>query len=203
MITSPIKSPSKNAPEVPLQCLCLLQLDVIHPRVEHDRSCALIALQDCRYLHRNVMSVHFNFSKGSTDMPDDGVYDDHSIAFSLAEGSEVVPGGDLKGQRRRRGRGPHPGLGSRLPLLVPQGPWCPGARAKDIWEDCILGAQGLCRETHGVEVVGVLAACCILTPDLWAAARDVSSAALRSLSWACFYTRSRICFSTASSLTCT
>ncbi len=84
-----------------------------------------------------------------------------------------------------------------------QGPWCPGARAKDIWEDCILGAQGLCRETHGVEVVGVLAACCILTLDLWAAARDVSSAALRSLSWACFSTRSRICFSTASSLTCT
>ncbi len=31
---------------------------------------------------------------------------------------------------------------------------------KDIWEDCVPGARGLCRETHGVEVVGVLAALC-------------------------------------------
>ncbi|KTF84544.1 hypothetical protein cypCar_00045517, partial [Cyprinus carpio] len=37
---------------------------------------------------------------------------------------------------------------------------------KDIWEDRVLGAPGLCRETHGVEVVGLLAACCILTLDL-------------------------------------
>ncbi len=44
--------------------------------------------------------------------------------------------------------------------------WFPGAGVKDIWEARVLGAQGLCRETHGVEVVGVLAAHCILTPDL-------------------------------------
>ncbi len=47
-----------------------------------------------------------------------------------------------------------------------QGPGFPGAGVKDIWEDCIPGARGLCRETHGVEVVGVLAARCIHTPDL-------------------------------------
>ncbi len=29
-----------------------------------------------------------------------------------------------------------------------------------------MGARGLCRETHEVEVVGVLAAGCIFTPDL-------------------------------------
>ena len=34
---------------------------------------------------------------------------------------------------------------------------------KDIWEDRILGAPGLCRKTHRVEVVGLLAARCILT----------------------------------------
>ncbi len=48
-----------------------------------------------------------------------------------------------------------------------QGSGFPGARVKDIWEDRAPGALGLCRETHGVEVVGVLAARCILTPDLW------------------------------------
>ncbi len=46
-----------------------------------------------------------------------------------------------------------------------QCPRCPGAGVKDIWEDCVLGAQGLCRETHGVEVVGVLAARCIHSLD--------------------------------------
>ncbi len=47
-----------------------------------------------------------------------------------------------------------------------QGPWFPGAGVKDIWQDRVPGARGLCRETHGVEVVGVLAARCILTLDL-------------------------------------
>ncbi len=47
-----------------------------------------------------------------------------------------------------------------------QGPEFPGAGVKDIWEDRVPGARGLCRETHGVEVVGVLAARCILTPVL-------------------------------------
>ncbi len=58
-------------------------------------------------------------------------------------------------------------------------------------------------EKHRVEVVGVLAACCILTPDLWASTRDVSRVALRSLSWACFPSSSWIYFSTASSSSCT
>ncbi len=47
-----------------------------------------------------------------------------------------------------------------------QGIRFPDARVKDIGEDRVLGAWGLCRETHGLEVVGVLAARCILTPDL-------------------------------------
>ncbi len=81
-----------------------------------------------------------------------------------------------------------------------RGPWCPGVGVKEAWEDCVLG---LCRGTHGVEVVGVLAACCILTPDLRASAQDVSSVALCSLSWACFSGRSWICFSMASSSRCT
>ncbi len=42
-----------------------------------------------------------------------------------------------------------------------------------------------------------------IVSDLWASARDVSSTALRSLSWACFSTRSRIIFSAASSSSCT
>ncbi len=59
-----------QAPEVPLQCLRLPQLGVIHPGVQHDRSKALVAFQDRWYLHRNIenmstrgtVSVHFNFS---------------------------------------------------------------------------------------------------------------------------------------------
>ncbi len=84
-----------------------------------------------------------------------------------------------------------------------QGPWFPGAGVKYIWEDRVLGAQGLCRETHRVEVVGVLEARCILTLDLWASAWDVYSIAHHSLSWACFPSSSRICFSTAFSSSCT
>ncbi len=80
---------------------------------------------------------------------------------------------------------------------------CSGAGVKDIWEDRIPGAWGLCRETHGVEVVEVLAAHCILTPDLWVSALDVSNVALRSLSWACFPSSLWISFSTASSSSCT
>ncbi len=38
-----------------------------------------------------------------------------------------------------------------------QGPWFPGAGVKAICDDRVPGARGLCRETHGVEVVGVLA----------------------------------------------
>ncbi len=84
-----------------------------------------------------------------------------------------------------------------------QGPGFPGTGVKDIWEYRVPGARGICRETHGVEVMGVLVAHCILTPDLWASTRDVSSVALRSLSWACFPSSSWICFSTASSSSCT
>ncbi len=66
------------------------------------------------------------------------------IAFRLAEESEVVPGGDLK-TGARRSRGCRPGLGLHLPLLV-----LPGSVVKDIWEYRVLGARGLCKETHGV-----------------------------------------------------
>ncbi len=45
-------------------------------------------------------------------------------------------------------------------------PWFPGAGVKAICDDRVPGARGLCRETYGVEVVGVLAARCILTPNL-------------------------------------
>ncbi len=69
----------------------------------------------------------------------------------------MVTGGDLKDRRERSRR---PGPGSRLPLL----PGFLGVRVKDIWEDRFPGTRGLCRETHGVEVVGVLYF--ILTPDL-------------------------------------
>ncbi len=82
-----------------------------------------------------------------------------------------------------------------------QCPWFPGAGVKAIWEDRVPGARGLCRKTHGVKAVGVLAASCILTPDLWASARDVSSVAFHFLSWACFSSSSWIFLSTASSCT--
>ncbi len=80
-----------------------------------------------------------------------------------------------------------------------QGPGFPDTGVKAIWDDRVPGAWGLCKETHGVEVVGVLAARCILTPDLWTSARDVSSVAFRFLSWACFPSSSWIRLSTASS----
>ncbi len=71
-------------------------------------------------------------------------------------------------------------ISSGPPLLLLH-PGFPGAGVKDIWEDRVPGARGLCRETYGVEVVGLLAVCSILTPDLWASTRDVSSVALCSL----------------------
>ncbi len=59
-----------QAPEVPLQCLRLLQLGVVNPRVNHNSCNALVALQDRGYLHRNIanmstretVSVHFTIS---------------------------------------------------------------------------------------------------------------------------------------------
>ncbi len=100
-------------------------------------------------------------------MPDDGVSDDHSVTLrveiSKTGGGEVL----VRGL-------------DRFFRCCTQGPWFPGTRVKDIWEDRVQGARGLCRETHGIEVVGVLAAGCILTPDLWASAWDVSSVALHS-----------------------
>ncbi len=109
--------------------------------MDHNRSCALVVLQDRRNIEntstRETVSVHFTVSKISTDMPDDGVSDDHSVAFRLVEGSEVVPGGDLKGLRWQRGRGPRLGLGSRLPLLVHSGSLASWHRSK--------GGQGRSR----------------------------------------------------------
>ncbi len=49
-------------------------------------------------------------------MPDDGVSDDHSVTFRLAERSEVVAGGNIED---RRGGGCFPGPGLLLPLLHP------------------------------------------------------------------------------------
>ncbi len=59
-----------QAPEVPLQCLRLPQLGFVHARVQHDCSDALVILQDCGYLRRNIentstretVCVHFTFS---------------------------------------------------------------------------------------------------------------------------------------------
>ncbi len=90
----------------------------------------------------------------------------------------------------------------RLFHCCTQGPWFPGARVKDIWEDRVPGAQGLCRETHGVEVVGMLAARHTYL-GLVSVCRDISSIALHSLSWDCFPSSSWIYFSTASSSNCT
>ncbi len=57
----------------------------------------------------------------STDVPDDGVSDDHSVTFRLTERSEAVSGGDLEDRRRRRGRCCCPRPGSHLPLLLHPG----------------------------------------------------------------------------------
>ncbi len=69
----------------------------------------------------------------------------------------------------------------RILRCCTQGPGFPGAGVKDIWEDRVPGAQGLCRETHGVEVVGLLAARCIpqtceRQPGMFPALLSVSSA---------------------------
>ncbi len=116
-----------QVPEVPLQCLRLLQLGVVNPRVNHNSCNPLIVLQDHGYLCRNIentstretVSVQFTFSSHSTDEPDDGVSDDHSVTFCFVERSEAVAGGDLEDRRRRRGRGHRPGPGSHLSLLHP------------------------------------------------------------------------------------
>ncbi len=95
---------------------------------------------------------------------------------------------NLSCPRRYEGSGPDWGVVARgldrVFRCCTQGPWFPGAGVKDIWEDHVPDARGLCRETHEVEVVGVLSACSILTPDLWPSTRDVSSVALHSVSQA-------------------
>ncbi len=58
------------------------------------------------------------------------------------------------------------GGGEVVDRCCTQGLGFPGTGVKDIWEDRIPVAWGLCRETHGVKVVGVLAARCILNPEL-------------------------------------
>jgi len=115
------------------------------------------------------------------DVPDDGVSNDHSVTFRLAESNKAVAGGDFENRWRRRGEVIVRGL-DRFFRCCTQGPWFPSARVKDIW---------------------VLAACCILTPDLWASARDVSSVAFHFISWVCFPSSSWICLSMASISSCT
>ncbi len=116
-------------------------------------------------------------------------------------GAKRVPGGDLED---RRGRGCRPGPGSCLLLLLHPGSVVSRRRSEGRLGRSRPGCTGpVQRNTQSRGGGSVLAARCILTPDLWASARDVSSTALHSLSWACFSTRSRICFSTASSSSCT
>ncbi len=47
-----------------------------------------------------------------------------------------------------------------------QGSWFPGAGVKPICDDHVPGARGLCRETHGVEVVGVFSSALPTYPGL-------------------------------------
>ncbi len=82
--------------------------------------------------------------------------------FSLAERGEAGPD---EMSKDRRGEVVARGL-DRVFRCCTRGPWFPGAGVKAICDDRVPGARGLCRETHGVEVVGALAARCILTPDL-------------------------------------
>ncbi len=73
-----------------------------------------------------------------------GVQRQMCLAYSQherKERSKTVAGGYLEDRRQWRG----------ISRLTP----FPGV--KDIWEDRVLGARGLCRETHRVEMVGVLA----------------------------------------------
>ncbi len=60
-----------QAPEVPLQCLRLPQLGVVHARVQHGRSDALVVLQDHGYLRRNIENTS---TRETVCAPDDGVY---------------------------------------------------------------------------------------------------------------------------------
>ncbi len=61
-------------------------------------------------------------------MPDDGVSDDHSVTFRLAEGSEAVPDGDLKDQTCEHQPRTFP---KRLSALSagPASPWPPARTA--------------------------------------------------------------------------
>ncbi len=193
-----------QAPEVPLQCLRLPQLGVIHPRMQHLQPFRIAGIcaetprtrasgkqwvcnlpsanvvRTCRTMEFPMITAPRSISRrGSKQL---------RVEISKAEGSG---GGEVAAR----------GL-DRVFCYCTHCPWFLGTGMKEIWEDHVPVA-GLCRETHGVEVVGVLAARCILTPDLWASARDVSSIALRSLNWVCFPSSSPICFSTVSSFSCT
>ncbi len=173
-----------QAPEVLLRCLRLPQLRVVSPRMNHNSCNALIILQDRGYLRRNIKNTSTRETVRECTLPSANVartcrtIESPRTQRRVPSRGEERSGFRWRSRRPWRGRDRRPGPGSRLPLLHP------GSGVKDIWEDRVPGARGLCRETHGVEVVGVLAAGCILTPDLWASARDVSSIALRSLSWA-------------------
>ncbi|KAK3546379.1 hypothetical protein QTP70_026168 [Hemibagrus guttatus] len=97
---------------------------------------------------RKTASAHHTFSRGSTDVPNDGVSNYHCVTLRLTKGNKAIPGQDLEDGWRRSGRGPGPGLGSCLPLLLLR-------RRSETWAGRILGALGLGIEVHGVEVVGV------------------------------------------------
>lgn len=143
---------------------------------------------------RKAVTAHWPL--GSVDVTNDGVTDDHSSftwrgvkRFQL----EISKTGGRGGEVLVRG------LARAFRCWSTHGPWCVPVGVKETWDDRVLGAQALWRERHRVEEVGVIT---LLTTDLWTSAHDVSSADHRSLSSACFSSRSWICFSSASSSNC-
>ncbi len=161
-----------QAPEVPLQCFRLLQLGVIHPHMQHLQPFRIAGICAetprtrapgkqwvCNLPSANVVrtcrTMGFPMITASCSVSRRGAKQ-LRVEISKAEGS----GG---GEVAARGLDP-------VFCYCTQCPWFLGTGMKEIWEDHVPVAWGLCRETHGVEVVGVLAARCILTPDLWASA---------------------------------
>ncbi len=134
-----------QAPEVPLQCLRLPQLGVVNPRVNHNSCNALIILQDCGYLRRNIKNTSTrkqwvctlpsaNVARTCRTIESPMITASCSIsqrgAKWLWEEISKTGGGEVVDR----------GL-DRVFCCCTQGPGFPGAGVKDIWEDRVPGAE--------------------------------------------------------------